>query len=347
MRKKILAIIGARPQFIKHYPFQLEAVKEFELVTVHTGQHYDENMSQVFFDQLGMKKPNHLLNLGGGYHGEQTGKMMIELEKIVLDEKPDAIVVYGDTNSTLAGALVASKLHIKLVHIEAGLRSFNKEMPEEVNRVLTDHISDLLLVPSKVSASQLNNEGIENGVVIVGDIMKDIIRISKEKGILKSSDRPAYYYATLHRPYNVDEKDRLEYVLGALANVSNKVVFAIHPRTRNRIAEYDISLSDNIELIDPQPYFENLNLLWNSKGLVTDSGGMQKEAYWLEKPCVTIRKETEWVETLSAGANTLVYDELYGLDQGFENQNIQFDSKLYGDGRASEKIVHEIKKLLA
>lgn len=347
MSKKILAIIGARPQFIKHFPFEVEASKEFDLVTIHTGQHYDENMSQVFFDQLGMRKPNYLLSLGGGGHGEQTGKMMIEIEKIVLKEMPDAIVVYGDTNSTLAGALVASKLHIKLVHIEAGLRSYNKEMPEEINRVLTDHISDLLLVPSKVSVGQLTKEGISKGVIIVGDIMKDIIRIIMDKNILQADNSSDYYYATLHRPYNVDQKERLEYVLEALSNVSRKVVFAIHPRTRNRISEHGIRVSENITLINPQPYFENLNLLHNSSGLITDSGGMQKEAYWLEKPCVTIRKETEWIETLDGGANTLFFDDLSGLDQGFENRNIDFNSSLYGDGHTAEKIVYQIKKILA
>ena len=346
MKKKIAAIIGARPQFIKHYPFELEAVKKFELITIHTGQHYDQNMSQVFFDQLGMKKPDYLLSLGGGNHGEQTGKMLIEIEKIVEAEKPDALVVYGDTNSTLAGALVASKLHIKLIHIEAGLRSYNKDMPEEVNRVLTDHISDLLLVPSQVSVDNLQKEGIRNGVVIVGDIMKDLIRISKEKNILKKTTSSDYFYVTLHRPYNVDEKDRLAYVLEAMANVKKELIFAIHPRTRKRISDYGLQVAPHIELIDPQPYFENLNLLWNSSGLITDSGGMQKEAYWLEKPCLTIRKETEWVETLEGGANELVFEDLSDLNTILGNDDVNYNSDLYGDGLTSVKIVTEIEKLI-
>jgi len=346
VKKKIAAIIGARPQFIKHYPFELEAVKKFELITIHTGQHYDQNMSQVFFDQLGMKKPDYLLSLGGGNHGEQTGKMLIEIEKIVEAEKPDALVVYGDTNSTLAGALVASKLHIKLIHIEAGLRSYNKDMPEEVNRVLTDHISDLLLVPSQVSVDNLQKEGIRNGVVIVGDIMKDLIRISKEKNILKKTTSSDYFYVTLHRPYNVDEKDRLAYVLEAMANVKKELIFAIHPRTRKRISDYGLQVAPHIELIDPQPYFENLNLLWNSSGLITDSGGMQKEAYWLEKPCLTIRKETEWVETLEGGANELVFEDLSDLNTILGNDDVNYNSDLYGDGLTSVKIVTEIEKLI-
>ncbi|MCL4107816.1 UNVERIFIED_CONTAM: hypothetical protein GTU68_027201 [Idotea baltica] len=345
MNKKVLAIVGARPQFIKHYAFEIEAIKCFDLITVHTGQHYDENMSQVFFDQLGMRKPNYLLSLGGGGHGEQTGKMMIELEKIVLAEKPEAIVVYGDTNSTLAGALVASKLHIKLVHIEAGLRSFNKQMPEEVNRILTDHISDLLLVPSQTSVDNLSNEGITKGVYIVGDIMKDMIRIAKEKDILKlkQGDRK-YFYVTLHRPYNVDDHERLAYILDQLGNLKKEVIFSVHPRTIKKIDEYRIKLKENIRLIDPQPYFENLSYLHNSEGLITDSGGMQKEAYWLGKRCITIRTETEWTETLIGEANQLLFEDLSTLDTRLRNK-VSFDNVLYGNGYAARSIINEMKTI--
>ncbi len=345
---KIIAIIGARPQFIKHYPFEKEAIKHFDLVTIHTGQHYDENMSNVFFDQLGMRKPNYLLSLGGGSHGAQTGNMMIAIEEIVQKEKPDAMVVYGDTNSTLAGALVASKLHIPIVHIEAGLRSYNQEMPEEINRVLTDHISSLLLVPSQKSVDNLALEGISNGVHIVGDIMKDLVMMCVRNKVIGANPIDGeYYYATLHRPYNVDEAERLTYVLQSLNKLDKKVVFAAHPRTQNRIKEFGLEdlTKGNIEIIDPQPYFQNITYLHHSQGLITDSGGMQKEAYWLERPCCTVRSETEWVETLKNHSNMLVFDDLKDMDL-FPPENISFDEELYGTGDSSKLICDHICQLL-
>lgn len=348
---KVAAIIGARPQFIKHYPFEKEAIKHFNLVTIHTGQHYDENMSKVFFDQLGMQKPNYQLSLGGGNHGAQTGKMMIEIEEIVTKEKPDVMVVYGDTNSTLAGALVAGKLHIPIVHIEAGLRSYNHQMPEEINRVLTDHISTLLLVPSQGSVDNLKKEGIEKGVHIVGDIMKDLVKMCVNDGVIGDKpDKEDYYYVTLHRPYNVDEKGRLTYVLNCLTSLDKKAVFAAHPRTQHRIKEFGLdSLINNstnkIEIINPQPYFENLNYLYHSSGLITDSGGMQKEAYWLEKPCTTIRSETEWVETLTGKANILLFEDLTSLNSIKDRGQLNFNETLYGNGKAAEEICNCILSL--
>lgn len=346
--KKILAIIGARPQFIKHFPFEQEAVKHYDLTTIHTGQHYDENMSKVFFDQLGMQRPDHMLSLGGGSHGAQTGKMMMAIEEVVARDRPDAMVVYGDTNSTLAGALVASKLHIPVVHIEAGLRSYNMEMPEEINRRLTDHISTLLLLTSAQGEINLLKEGISKGVHIVGDIMKDLLLMCTKQGVLKDPGvGEPYYYATLHRPYNVDDKDRLTYVLSSLAQVDKRVVFAAHPRTQQRIQSYDLShvLSDKITIIDPQPYFENLSYLHHSDGLITDSGGMQKEAYWMERPCTTIRSETEWIETLVGGANVLLFDDLGDLPHAVRRSDVQYDASLYGDGRAARAICQAISEL--
>lgn len=347
---KVIAIIGARPQFIKHYPFEIEAKNHFDLVTIHTGQHYDENMSRVFFDQLGMSKPDYMLSLGGGSHGAQTGKMMIKIEEIVLCEKPDAIVVYGDTNSTLAGALVAGKLHVPIVHVEAGLRSYNQSMPEEINRVMTDHISRLLLVPSQKSVENLKKEGLTHGVHIVGDIMKDLVLKCVNDKVI--GDKPIdedYYYATLHRPYNVDQKERLSYVLESLNTLNKKVIFAAHPRTQQRIKEFELShlirgneSSANVEIIDPQPYFENLTYLYHSTGLITDSGGMQKEAYWLNKPCITIRSETEWVETMENGANVLLFEDLSSLPKEVERKDISFDINLYGDGNAAKMICKHI-----
>lgn len=349
--KKIIAVVGARPQFIKHFPFEIEAIKHFDLKTIHTGQHYDSNMSEVFFDQLGMRKPDYVLSLGGGSHGLQTGKMLIEIEEIVLKEKPDAIVVYGDTNSTLAGALVGSKLHIPIVHIEAGLRSYNKEMPEEVNRILTDHVSSLLLVPSEKSVNNLSKEGVTDNVVIVGDIMKDLLLYFKNNDLLeRQTDIQDYCYVTLHRPYNVDDSERLTYILDNLVALNKKIIFPVHPRTRNKIKEFGIDLSSekykNIVCIDPQSYKSNLSYLYFSNALITDSGGMQKEAYWLEKPCVTIRTETEWVETLDKSANTLLFNDLKPLNDVLENKDIDFDSNLYGDGEAAFKICKEIKRIL-
>ncbi len=346
-KAKVIAIIGARPQFIKHFPFEREAIKHFDLITIHTGQHYDQNMSQVFFDELGMRQPDYLLSLGGGNHGEQTGKMLIEIEQIVLAEKPDMVLVYGDTNSTLAGALIASKLHIKLAHVEAGLRSYNKEMPEEINRVMTDHASDLLLVPSQVAVDNLEKESITEGIHIVGDLMKDLTQLTIENKWVKDRtiDNP-YYYITLHRPYNVDQEDRLNQVLDALNTLDKKAVFAIHPRTKNRMKEFGLSEASfpNIQFIDPQPYFNNLTYLYYSDALITDSGGMQKEAYWLQKKCVTVRPETEWVETLDDNWNTLVFDKLEEIQTALDSRGVNWNAELYGDGASAQKMMRLIKE---
>ncbi|WP_400071308.1 non-hydrolyzing UDP-N-acetylglucosamine 2-epimerase [Zobellia russellii] len=347
---KIVAIIGARPQFIKHFPFELACKGKVELVTIHTGQHYDANMSEVFFNQLKMNQPGYTLHVGSGAHGDQTGKMMIKIEKIIEETKPDGVVVYGDTNSTLAGALVASKMHIPLFHIEAGLRSFNKKMPEEVNRVLTDHISDLLFVPSAVSVQNLENEGVRKGVHLVGDIMKDLVQYVTQNDLLREHvpKEKNFYYATIHRPYNTDEKNRLKHVLDVLEQLDKKVVFSLHPRTKNLASSYGLNLEDytNINFIEPQSYFSNLGYLQNSTGLITDSGGMQKEAFWLKKKCVTIRKETEWRETLESGANILLFDDLSKMKNELIKHPMVWDEALYGDGSTGSKIVHEIIQFL-
>lgn len=339
---KLLTIIGARPQFIKHFPFERACDRKVNLITVHTGQHYDEKMSAVFFDQLGMKKPDYQLSAGGGHHGAQTGKMMNDIELIALEEKPDFMVVYGDTNSTLAGALVASKMHIPVVHIEAGLRSYNRAMPEEINRVLTDHLSAMLLCPGQTAVENLAKEGITKGVHIIGDLMKDLAAyVINSQQLISPDIKNDFYYVTLHRPYNVDEKDRLIQILDALNKLDKPCVFAIHPRTRNMMTTYGIAQESyqNIDFIDPQPYFENLGYIHASSGLITDSGGMQKEAYWLEKPCITVRSETEWVETLDGDANRLVFHHLGELNEGFNKRSPVFDKNLYGDSKAAEKIV--------
>lgn len=346
--KKIIAIIGARPQFIKHFPFEKAAEDKINLITIHTGQHYDENMSTIFFDQLNMKKPQYILQNGGGNHGEQTGKMMIDIEKIIIDEKPDGVVVYGDTNSTLAGALVAVKLHIPVFHIEAGLRSFNKEMPEEVNRILTDHISSKLFVTSDVAVENLSQEGLSKDAVMVGDIMKDLVNlvITENKIGDKKSDF-GYYYVTIHRPYNTDNLERLTKIFKALNSLPEKVIIALHPRTKKMVQDFGIKTEDfsNLIIIEPQSYFDNLNYLYYSKGLITDSGGMQKEAYWLQKRCVTVRTETEWTETVALGGNTLMFDDLSDLGTELCKFPADWNGNLYGDGNAAGKIVNEIVKL--
>ena len=342
---KVIAIIGARPQFIKHFPFEKACEGKLDLLSIHTGQHYDENMSAVFFEQLGMKKPNYMLNVGSGNHGEQTAKMMMEIEKILLEENPNGVVVYGDTNSTLAGALVASKIHIPVFHIEAGLRSFNKKMPEEINRILTDHVSNCLFTPSTTATKNLEKEGIFKNVFEVGDIMKDLVFYIKNKNLLKNvSFKKSYYYATIHRPYNTDKNERLSYVLGVLNKLNEAVVMSLHPRTRNnaKLFGLDLKAYKNISFIEPQSYIDNLSYLNNSKGLITDSGGMQKEAYWLKKKCVTIRTETEWVETLKNNANVLLFEDLNDLNKEIQNHCEIWDELLYGNSNSSTMIVDKI-----
>lgn len=345
--KKIIAIIGARPQFIKHFPFEKAAGDQIDLVTIHTGQHYDQNMSNIFFDQLNMRKPKYILQNGGGNHGEQTGKMMIDIEEIILKENPDGVVVYGDTNSTLAGALVSVKLHIPVFHIEAGLRSFNKQMPEEVNRILTDHISSKLFVTSDVALGNLSNESLSSDAVMVGDIMKDLVNlVIAEDKIGEKKCSYEYYYVTIHRPYNTDNVERLTKIFSSLNDLPEKVVIALHPRTRKMVQDFSINIEDysNLIIIEPQSYFDNLNYLYYSKGLITDSGGMQKEAYWLKKRCVTIRTETEWTETVTLKGNILMFEDLSGLGSELSKAPDSWDENLYGDGNAAGKIVNEILK---
>lgn len=346
---KIIAIIGARPQFIKHFSFEKACKGKLDLITIHTGQHYDSNMSEIFFDQLNMNKPNYMLNVGSSNHGVQTAKMMIDIEKIIVDEKPNGMVVYGDTNSTLAGALIAAKLNIPIFHIEAGLRSYNKEMPEEINRVLTDHISTCLFTPSQISIQNLKKEGIVNGVYNVGDVMKDLLYFVKNNDLIGANViKENYYYVTIHRPYNTNNKQRLSYVLDSLDSLDLIVILAIHPRTSNLMKTFNLKKEyyKNINFIEPQSYFDNLTYLNFTKALITDSGGMQKEAYWLKKKCITIRKETEWTETLENGNNTLLFDDLSSI-QDILNSELEFwNENLYGKGYSSDKIVNHIKNNL-
>ncbi len=346
--KKIISIVGARPQFIKHAPMQLELQKKFQAKTIHTGQHYDANMSDIFFKELKIPAPDHLFDMEGSKkQGEQTGIMMTRIEEVCYSEKPDGLLVYGDTNSTLAGALVAAKMHIPLIHIEAGLRSYNREMPEEVNRIVADEFSSLLFCPTPQAIENLRKEGIShNKIFLCGDVMCDMMELVRP-AVKRMVDFP-YYFATIHRPYNTDDRERFIKIVTALDTLDKKVVFAIHPRTIARMKEYGISQSayPTICFIPAVGYLESLSYQSFADCIITDSGGVQKEAYMLQKKCITLRSETEWTETLEGGWNTLVFEDLSVLQSAINGIPGTYHSNLYGDGRASKEITGLIEKNL-
>ncbi len=357
--KKIVTVIGARPQFIKASVVSSELRKNNQEIIIHTGQHYDKNMSDIFFEQLNIPKPDYNLGIGGGTHAYQTGNMMIGIERILMEEKPDYVLVYGDTNSTLAAALAASKLLIPVIHIEAGLRSFNWKMPEEQNRILTDHIAKILFVPTEEAIKNLKNEGITNNVYNVGDVMCDsVLYFSKltEKKDFKLELIPLYkekkinkwYLTTIHRAENTADSKNLSEILKALNNLDEQVVFPVHPRIRKMIDELEKENNyENIYFVEPVDYLTMLYLTKNSKKVITDSGGLQKECYILDVPCITVRDQTEWVETLDKGYNILAKPEYNDLYNKIVNANIKDDNKInyYGNGTASKKIVDIIEKI--
>ena len=344
---KILTVVGARPQFVKAAAVSRILRETHTEVLLHTGQHYDERMSEVFFRELGIPEPDYNLEVGSAGHSVQTGEMLIRMEPIFEKEKPDWVMVYGDTNSTLAGALVASKLHIPVAHVEAGLRSFNREMPEEINRVLTDHVSQLLFCPAQKAVDNLNLEGVTSGVHAVGDVMYDAVLRHSEEAEKRSSilsvlglKSKQYLLATVHRASNVDDTEKLMGILGTFTMLGETVAFPVHPRTRKAIQTAGFSLGENIKLVDPVGYLDMLWLEKNARMILTDSGGVQKEAYWFGTPCVTLREETEWVETVEAGWNVVVGVErgrILNAVRGFAAPSARPD--LFGDGRASQKIV--------
>ena len=349
---KILTVIGARPQFIKAAAVSNTIRKQHEEVLVHTGQHYDENMSKVFFDELGIPKPNYDLGLGSGGHGEQTGAMLIKLEELYLKEKPDMVLVYGDTNSTLAGALCASKMLIPVAHIEAGLRSFNKNMPEEQNRILTDHVSKYLFVPTTSAIKNLSYEGITKNVHNVGDVMFDAIlnftEISKEKSKIMERlclVKGEYILTTIHRAENTNDINRLRSIIEALNESQQKIILPLHPRTKKFINDYGLIFSKSIKVIDPVGYLDMISLEVHCKKIITDSGGVQKEAFFMNKPCVTIRDETEWIETVENGLNIIAgTDKAKILDCIFNFMPNNPQQSIFGDGNATEKILKIISK---
>ena len=343
--KKIASIIGARPQFIKHAVLEPELKKHFNLISIHSGQHYDFEMNNIFFEELGIDLPAYKLKINTSIRNEQTAQVLIEIEKILFDEKPDLVIVYGDTSTTLAGALAASKLKTPIAHIEAGMRSFNKDMPEEINRILTDQLSDLLFTSSKQAIKHLKKEEITKGVINSGDLMKDLIFKMKAKSLFKiSNDHSSKIYCTLHRPYNVDDPKRLTYILSSLNELNNKVVFPLHPRTKKMMGQFGLKFErfQNIEFIKPQSYLNNINNLINFDCLITDSGGMQKEAYFLQKRCITIRSETEWTETLDHNWNSLVFKNLDEIKSTLKKPLGNWNDNLYGNGNANKIIIDGI-----
>lgn len=343
--KKIISIIGARPQFIKHAPMQLQLQKYFKSVTIHTGQHYDKNMSDVFFNDLGIPAPDYLFDIGGSkLQGEQTGIMMTEIEKVCEKEKPDAVLIYGDTNSTLAAALVAAKMNIFQIHVEAGLRSYNRSMPEEVNRIIADEFSNLLFCSTRNAIENLKKEGIvHNNIFLCGDVMCDTLNLVKNK-VHQVANEP-YYFATLHRPYNTDDENRLKEILITFQRLDKKVIFSLHPRTLSRMASFGLFQKDfnNIQFIEPVGYLESVSYQYYSNAIITDSGGMQKEAYMLRKKCITLRSETEWVETLTNGWNSLVFENPGEILNKIKDQPGEYIPDIYGKGAAAEEITEIIK----
>lgn len=352
--KTIVTIVGARPQFVKAAPVSRALSSVFKEILIHTGQHYDYGMSEVFFSEMEMRPPDFNLGIGGGSHGEQTGRMLIELEKVFNAVKPDCVMVYGDTNSTLAGALTAAKMQIPLAHVEAGLRSYNRLMPEEINRVLTDHASDLLFCPTQTAVQNLSSEGIRRGIHQVGDVMYDALlhnlALARQKNAILRDlklGKGQYALATVHRAANTDDRQRMSAILDALGRLSLPVVFPVHPRARKMMGEWGIPAGGNIILIEPVGHFDMLTLQENANCILTDSGGVQKEAYLVGVRCITLREETEWVETVSAGWNSLAGVNKEKIVALFETWFPKQERKLlYGDGHSSEKITRILAEFL-
>lgn len=350
---KILTVIGARPQFIKASVVSaaIEKTAGLSEEIIHTGQHFDANMSNIFFDQLSIPKPHYQLDINSGSHGSMTGRMLEAIEKICLESKPDRLMVYGDTNSTLAGALAASKLHIPVAHIEAGLRSFNMRMPEEINRILTDQVSDILFCPTETAVKNLKNEGFEKKpvqVLNVGDVMQDSSMFFAERAVkgeaLKAVPESNFIVATLHRAENTDDPVRLKAIVDALNYIHKNilpVVLPLHPRTQKVVKSLGLQLE--MLVLEPVGYLEMIWLLKHCNAVVSDSGGVQKEAFFFKKPCITMRDQTEWVELIKNGVNVLAGAEtqkIIEFTQAMLNKTIEDPFNLYGGGKASQNIAN-------
>jgi len=345
---KILSVVGARPQFVKAAPVgRALARAEIEEVLLHTGQHYDAGMSDVFFEELGLARPRYNLGFGSGSHASQTAAMLTGIERVIEEEQPSGVLIYGDTNSTLAAALAAAKLGVPVAHVEAGLRSFNRSMPEEINRLVADRLSDLLFCPTDVAASNLAAEGITTGVHIVGDVMYDAVLLFSELSASNAEDilgrlglRPgAYLLATVHRASNTDNPENLRSIVSALGSAGETVVFPVHPRTRKAMQAAGIEPGPGIKVLEPVSYLEMLSLERGARKILTDSGGVQKEALWFGVPCITMRDETEWVETVRCGWNTLTGTDPDRIIAAiYAPLPDDAPPLIYGDGCASERI---------
>lgn len=367
MNVKLVSIVGARPQIIKAAAVSRAVAqcnkkcrgRTITEIILHTGQHYDRNMSHVLFKELDIAQPHYNLGVGSGSHAEQTGKMLHKIEAVLIKERPDCCLVYGDTNSTLAGALAAAKLHISVAHVEAGLRSFNRRMPEEINRVVTDHISELLFCPTQTSVDNLAKEGISAGVHRVGDVMYDCIlfytRKTKpiEQKILERLriQSKSYCLATVHRAENTDDGKRLSNIFEALNEIATKdcpVVLPLHPRTIKHAHKHSLEFADWVKVIDPVSYLEMVALENNAGLILTDSGGVQKEAYWLSVPCITLRDETEWVETVESGWNILAgankHRIINDVRHGHRRRDVAQKS-VYGNGNAAHQICDILQRV--
>ena len=357
MKIKIVTIVGARPQFIKAATVSRAILNRYtdkiEEVIVHTGQHYDDNMSKVFFDELDIPRPKYNLEISGGQHGAMTGRMLEAVEKVLLEEDPDWVMIYGDTNSTLAGALAAAKLHITLAHIEAGLRSFNMRMPEEVNRILSDRVSNLLFCPTETSVKNLNAEGVIHGVYQVGDVMYDASLYYKDKARKSSAilanlklTEGGYVLATCHRAENTDDPIRLKGIIDALIDIAldMPVILPLHPRTKSVLLQHGYANKlSQVTVISPVSFVDMIRLEQSAYAIITDSGGVQKEAYFYGVPCLTMRDQTEWVETIDTGWNQLVGAHAKDIVAAFKKmQRPTSRPLLYGDGQAAEKIISRI-----
>ncbi|MHC2999662.1 non-hydrolyzing UDP-N-acetylglucosamine 2-epimerase [Microbacterium sp. HJ5] len=353
---KVMSVVGARPQFVKLAPIAHAAARAgVEHIIVHTGQHYDPLLSDVFFSDLGIPAPDVHLGVGSGSHGVQTGAMLGALDAVILEHDPDWVLVYGDTNSTLAATVSAVKLHVPVAHLEAGLRSFNRRMPEEHNRVLTDHAADLLLAPTEVAVGHLASEGLADRTVLVGDVMTDVLfgvreQAPQEPGIIAELGlrRGEFFVATIHRADNTDDPARLREIVDAFSGLDKPIVLLAHPRVRARAIELGVELSGGSLMVhDPLPYPDLIATVLASAGVVTDSGGLQKEAFLLRVPCTTVRTETEWVETVDLGWNVLAQGATEIAAAVSRPQPAATDATPYGDGRAADRVISELRAGMA